>query len=198
MTSAYYIEAFHSTTMTTGLITEFFRFLAYSRFQTACEWNWSIHTRDPNSRVFYTLQIDCMARHLAKGKASLMILINNRIQESSIQFSQSQVTLYTGQLEPSHPLYSSARVKSPSIQFSQSTINRCYSIYTNYQEQNQVLLLGSFHLLFWPPGPPQIALPMPLQPVCLQTIFCQLFRTLTVATILFMWFFLLFFTYSYS
>ena len=28
------------------------------------------------------------------------------------------------------------------------TINRCYFIYTNHQEQNQVSLLGSFHLLF--------------------------------------------------
>jgi len=25
----------------------------YSRFQIACEWNWSIHTFDPNSRDFY-------------------------------------------------------------------------------------------------------------------------------------------------
>jgi len=65
------------------------------------------------------------------------------------------------------------------------TINWCHFIYTNHQEQNRVLLLGSFHLLFWPSGPPQIALPMSLQPVCLQTVFCQLFRTLTVTTIYF-------------
>jgi len=61
----------------------------------------------------------------------------------------------------------------------------CHFTYTNHQEQNKVSLLGSFHLLFWPSGPSQIALSMSLQPVCLQTVFCQLFGTLTVTTIYF-------------
>ena len=38
----------------------------------------------------------------------------------SILFSQSQITHYTVQLEPSHPVYSSAKAKSPCIQFTRA------------------------------------------------------------------------------